>query len=72
MAKQEAPTISQELVEWLEKIYPDKAPNLKDPEREIWMKVGQVDVVKKLRSHFEKARERPLDSVASTSQNVHP
>jgi hypothetical protein len=29
------------LMQWLETLFPDKCPNPKDSEREIWMKAGE-------------------------------
>lgn len=35
-------------IEWLEQLYPEKCPDPKDSEREIWMKAGERRVVKVL------------------------
>lgn len=45
------PTIPEDLLVWLERIYPNQVPRVTDSEREIFMKVGQVELVKTLR-HF--------------------
>ena len=42
--------ISQELINYLEKQFPDKCPDLKDNERKVWFKAGQSSVV----SHLKK------------------
>jgi hypothetical protein len=42
--------ISQELINYLEKQFPDKSPDLNDNERKIWFKAGQSSVV----SHLKK------------------
>ncbi len=41
--------ISQELIDYLERQFPNKAPDIKDSERQIWLKAGQVSVVSHLK-----------------------
>lgn len=55
--RQEAkpPSVPLELLTWLERVYPDKAPEPDLSDRDIWIKVGQVQVVRNLRRHYEKA-----------------
>ncbi len=36
-----APLITQELVEYLEFICPDRSPRLQDSDREVWFKAGK-------------------------------
>ena len=40
--------ISQGLIDYLEKNFPNKSPDLKDSERQIWYKAGQASVVSQL------------------------
>jgi len=47
------PAVSQELVTWLEHIFPDRCPSPEDPEREIWMAAGAARVVRLLRMTHE-------------------
>tara|TARA_B100001059_G_scaffold156962_1_gene156496 strand:- start:12681 stop:12869 length:189 start_codon:yes stop_codon:yes gene_type:complete len=42
--------ISQELIDYLEKQFPNKSPDLNDNERQIWFKAGQSSVVSHLRN----------------------
>jgi len=42
--------ISQELIDYLEKQFPNISPDLNDNERQIWFKAGQSSVV----SHLKK------------------
>ena len=42
--------ISQELIDYLDKQFPDKSPDLSDDERKVWFKAGQSSVV----SHLKK------------------
>ena len=40
------PTTVDELVKLLNKVYPEKSPNVKDKTNEIYFQAGQRDVVK--------------------------
>jgi hypothetical protein len=44
------PPVPLDLLEFLERCYPDRAPDPMDTERTIWMKAGQADLVRKLRA----------------------
>lgn len=54
------PLIPIELLEVLEKRYPNQAPRLSDEERFIWFKAGQVELVKHLRATYEMQTENKL------------
>lgn len=47
------PYVSRELLAWLERIFPDRAPTRAASDREIWIAVGGVEVVKHLRAIHE-------------------
>lgn len=53
--------ISDKLIKYLEGKFPDKSPDLNDTEKEIWVKVGQVSVVKHLKNLQEDQENNPLD-----------
>ena len=53
--------ISDKLIKYLEGKFPDKSPDLKDTEKEIWVKVGQISVVKHLKNLQEDQENNPLD-----------
>jgi hypothetical protein len=55
------PHVSTELIEYLEIVYKDQVPRRSDTEREIWTKVGQVEVVKHLRALHEDQVRRALE-----------
>lgn len=40
--------ISEKLVDYLKGKFPDKSPDLKDNDKEVWFKAGQSSVVKHL------------------------
>jgi hypothetical protein len=44
------PVLSVDLINQLDKEYPDKGPKLTMPDREIWYRVGQRSVVEKLKT----------------------
>jgi len=45
--------IDIKLIEYLEKQFPDKSPEVNDSERLIWIKVGQASVVRHLKKELE-------------------
>ena len=51
------PTYAIDLIEELDKSYPNKHPNLSDTEREVWFKAGQRSVVDTLKSIAEDQQE---------------
>ena len=51
----ECPSIDDELIKYLEAMFPDKCADLKDTDREIFYKSGQRSVVKHL---IEKQKEQ--------------
>ena len=53
----DCPLISQELIDYLEGKFPDTTPNITDSDREIWSKVGNVQVVRFLKRKFEEQFE---------------
>lgn len=50
---QHFPPISKQLLEALEKNFPDRAPELRFTDHEVWFKAGQAAVVRFLRAVFE-------------------
>jgi hypothetical protein len=58
------PPVSKEILEWLERLFPDRAPDLKHSTDEIRFRSGQVSVVRKLRSEYEAQTKNALESTA--------
>jgi len=57
------PIISEHLVEYLQKAYPDRCPDIDDEDREIWFHCGAVSVVKHLqRLLTEQEKKNILDN----------
>ena len=42
------PRINEEVISYLDEIFPDKCPNLEDNEKQVWFKAGQRSVVNHL------------------------
>lgn len=56
------PIVDKDLIEYLEEVFPNEAPSLDTPEREIWAKVGEVQVVRHLRSIYDEQQDNILDT----------
>tara|TARA_R100000234_G_scaffold120021_1_gene104887 strand:- start:3327 stop:3524 length:198 start_codon:yes stop_codon:yes gene_type:complete len=54
------PTISKELVQWLDHNFPVVQPKMQDTDREIFYKVGQRSVIDHLQSVFNEQNENIL------------
>ncbi len=57
------PYVDKELIEWLEKVFPDRTPTLEMSDREIWIQRGNVNVVLKLRDLYEEQVKNSLTSM---------
>ena len=51
------PNIDESLLQYLEELYPDKAPDLSMEEKQIWFSAGQVAVVRHLRDQYNLQEE---------------
>jgi len=51
------PHIPEEIVKYLEEVYPDRAPDISMEEKLIWFTVGQVAVVRHLKDQFNLQEE---------------
>lgn len=60
MTEQRKPTISDELIRYLDEICPDKAPDIAVDERKLWATVGAVGVVRHLKILHHEQRENML------------
>lgn len=56
------PHITEELIRYLESIYPDKAPDIKWSDREVWLHRGEVGVVRHLSTILANQKEQMLTS----------
>lgn len=44
--------ISRGVLEWLERIFPNSVPDIKDTDREIGARIGEQRVLRKLRHEY--------------------
>ena len=51
------PHIPEEIVKYLDEVYPDKAPDISMEEKLIWFTAGQVAVVRHLKDQFKLQEE---------------
>ena len=51
------PTIDEQIIEYLDEVYPDKAPDISMEEKLIWFNAGQVAVVRHLKDQFKLQEE---------------
>ncbi len=51
------PYIETEIIQYLDGIYPDKAPDLSMEEKLIWFTAGQVSVVRHLKEQYRLQEE---------------
>lgn len=47
------PYIPRDLLEWLKARFPDSAPLRTDTDREVWIRVGHVEVVRHLQALYD-------------------
>lgn len=57
-----APIINPELIEYLETMFPDRVPDVQDPDRNIWMAVGAVSVVRHLKMLLKEQEKNILET----------
>ena len=60
MDEDRLPYLSEELIKYLEKLYPDTAPEPTQTEREIWMNRGAVGVTRHLRMIYNELTQDSL------------
>jgi hypothetical protein len=51
------PILEFELINYLDELYPDKAPDLSMDEKLIWFRAGQVSVVRHLKDQYNLQEE---------------
>ena len=53
MTKSKILVITEEMIDYLDKLFPDKCADLKDTDKEIFYKSGQRSVVNHLKEQFK-------------------
>ena len=56
-AEEQFPSVTEALLNRLDRLYPAACPAMTDPDRLIWIKAGQRSVVEFLRSRFEEQQK---------------
>lgn len=51
------PLAAPSLLEYLDRTFPDRAPDLYLDEKEVWYRAGQVSVVRKLKADIKAATD---------------
>jgi hypothetical protein len=51
------PAISDELIQWLDRLFPNECPKLTDEEKVVWFHAGQANVVSRLKVEQKRQRE---------------
>jgi hypothetical protein len=62
MENNKFPLVPKELLEELEKRFPDRLPNWNEPIEQVRFKTGQVNVVRLLRHQFELQNQNILEN----------
>jgi hypothetical protein len=56
----EIPLDVEEMIQWLNELYPERCADPEDTEREIWMKVGERRVVRSLTAKLTYMNEKGM------------
>ena len=54
------PALSQDLINKLDKLFPDKCPLLTDTDREVWYKTGQRSVINYLQQTYDEQLQQDI------------
>ena len=54
------PALSQELINKLDKLFPDKCPLLTDTDREVWYKTGRRSVINYLQQTYDEQLQQDI------------
>ena len=57
MTQETLPAIPKELLDALDEMFPEKVPSVHWSDREVWIKVGQRNVIRFLLAEFERQNE---------------
>jgi len=60
---QKIPFIEDSLLEYLQRLFPDKCPDNADTDRQIWINRGRVDVVRHLKHIHSEQRKNILGEI---------
>jgi hypothetical protein len=55
------PSLSKELIEEMNKLFPELSADLKWSEKEVWFRSGQRSIIRFLNSHFLKQQDNIME-----------
>lgn len=64
------PIIPKELLEALDQMYPERCPDPRADDREIWMAVGRRQVVRVLKEHYDRQNRNILETPLVQNQDA--
>lgn len=64
------PFIEERLLDYLQRLFPDKAPEPTDTDREVWINRGAVGVVRHLRRIYDEQRENMLGVISDVHEHT--
>jgi hypothetical protein len=53
------PFVDERLLDYLQRLFPDKAPELKDTDREVWFHRGSAEVIR----HLQHLRSQQQENI---------
>lgn len=56
MPEHKAPRITKALLDWVDSLWPDRAPRGDESERDVWIHAGAVSVVRRLKVEAERQK----------------
>lgn len=64
------PPVPDVLVQALERLFPDRCPEIDTPDRHVWHYAGQVAVVRYLRHQYEEQQQRGVTDPREASTDL--
>lgn len=62
VASSQLPVINEALLDYLERMFPDRCPNIDNETKEVWFKSGAASVARHLRAVYEQQNENILEN----------
>jgi len=62
VASSRLPVIDEPLLDYLERMFPDRCPNIESDTKEVWFKAGAASVCRHLRAVHEQQNENVLEN----------
>jgi hypothetical protein len=62
VASSKLPIIDEHLLDYIERMFPDRCPNIENDTKEVWFKAGSASVARHLRAVYEQQNENILEN----------